>query len=127
MCLGKKDIKKVSTGHDYDPNNWENIVCLVITGKQELTIKAVGRKNVVAVKVGNVETEMFADSGAEVSIVPSHWYKKEMGKLQPSTETLRGYGASKPLDVKAKFLARITTIFTPNVTSDLYLMPAMPF
>ena len=74
-----------------------------------ITIRAVRGKNTVTVKVGGVDTEMFVDSGAEVSIVPTYLYKKEMGKLQPSSERLRTYGTSKSLNVEAKFIANMTT------------------
>ena len=61
-------------------------------------------------KIGEVPTEMFTDGGSDATVVPTHFYRKEMGKLHTATETLRGYGASQPLKVKAKFWARITTM-----------------
>ena len=49
---------------------------------KEISIKKVLKKNIAQVKVGGVWSEMFTDSGAGESIVPSHWYRKGMGKLQ---------------------------------------------
>ena len=89
MCSGKA-IKRVSIEKDFDnPQCWEPEVILEQKYEESgegITIRAVRGKNTVNVKVGGVDTEMFVDSGAEVSIVPTYWYKKEMGKLQPSSE-----------------------------------------
>ena len=61
------------------------------------------------VKVGEVDTEMFADSGADVSIVPAQWYESGMGKLQATQDVLNGYAGTEPIPVKAKFRTTITT------------------
>ena len=112
MCSGKA-IKRVSIEKDFDnPQYWEPEVILeqkYEVSVEGITIQAVRGKNTANVKVGGVDTEMFVDSGAEVSIVPTYWYKKEMGKLQPSSERLRAYGTSKSLNIKAKFIANMTT------------------
>ena len=107
-----KDIRKMTVEYDYyNPDNWEDEKPTETRWNKELVIKAIskGKKYVVKVKIGLNEVEMFTDGGSEATVIPSHCYKKEMGKLIKATETLRGYGASKPLNVKAKFWARITT------------------
>ena len=40
--------------------------------KTEIAIRQVGKKNMICVKVGELEAGMFTDSSADVSIVPSN-------------------------------------------------------
>ena len=78
--------------------------------KTPITIKKVAKKNVVKVKVGEEETDMYTDSGSEVNVVPSSWYKKGMGTLRPTNAVLQPYGAeSDAVPVTAKFKTTITT------------------
>ena len=76
----------------------------------------------MAVKVGDEETDMYADSGADVTIVPRKWYKSCMGKLQPSNIRLSGYGSTTPLTVAARFRATITTIKGASTTAWVYIV-----
>ena len=83
----EKSIHKVEiTSKDYeDSNNWHHASGEVLrgetTGPHKISIKKVGKKrNTVNVKVGGVDTEMFADSGADVPVVPAHWYESGMGE-----------------------------------------------
>ena len=124
-----KTLKKVvKVGRDYeDKANWHHQLGgqHLHTKKgdpHEISIKKVGKKNTVKVRVGNIETEMFADSGTEVSIVPSTWYEKGMGKLQATNDILKGYGASEPLLVEAKFRTKITTKKGASTESWVYVV-----
>ena len=75
MCpKTEKKVKKVSVEKDYDdPQNWEERTVVESGDKESGTVRAVGKKNVVTVTVGDEETEMYAGSGADVSIVPQKW------------------------------------------------------
>ena len=109
-------IRKVQLSQtDYeDPDNWrtssEEAVSELTSEKKPIKIKKVEKKNVVRVKVGQEETDMYTDSGSDVNVVPSTWYKKGMGTLQPSNAVLQPYGAeSDSIRVEAKFQTTITT------------------
>ena len=117
-------VKRVSIGEDYDdPLNWEVESSTTESRRNGGTIRAVGKKNVVAVKVGECEdTEMYTDSGADVSIVPRSWYRSGMGKLQPSDQRLTGYGSTVPLTVIAKFWTTITTKKGACVWAEVFVV-----
>ncbi len=105
-------VKKVSIESDYnDPHNWKgNGEDTESNNSNSGQIRAVGKKNEVSVKVGDCsDTDMYADSGADVTIVPSTWYKRGMGKLQPCNLRLTGYGSKVPLKITAKVWTTITT------------------
>jgi hypothetical protein len=103
MCpKTEKKVKKVSVEKDYDdPQNWEERTVVESGDKESGAVRAVGKKNVVTVTVGDEETEMYADSGADVSIVPQKWYRKSMGRLQATNLCLSGYGSAVPLTITA--------------------------
>ena len=104
-----KDIRSVTLEYDYyDPTNWADESQTESRWQKEVVVSK-NKKYIVKVKIGEVETEMFTDGGSDASVVPASFYRREMGKLHRATETLRGYGASQPLNVKAKFYASITT------------------
>ena len=112
-CGKTKKVNKVQvekSAADYDDlANW-NMEQASEGPKTEIEIRQVStKKNVVKVQVGDIETDMFADSGADVSIVPASWYQKEMGTLQPTTDILRPYGADAALPVEARFRTTIST------------------
>ena len=92
----------------------------------EFTVKKVEKKNTVNVLVGGIATEMFADSGSDVSIVPATWYRKGMGMLEETSHILKPYGAgdssadSPP--VKARFRTAITTVKGATTNSWVYVV-----
>ena len=108
-----KKVNRVEVSDYDDVTNWEQERSTDRSPKKEIGIRKVGKKNVVRVKVGDVETDMFADSGADVSIVPSTWFQKGMGTLQPTKDILTPYGSEATeeagLKVEAKFRTLITT------------------
>ena len=82
------------------------------------------KKNVVKVKVGNTDSEMFADSGADLNVAPHTWYQKEMGTLEPCNLTLSPYGTEEQLPVKGKFKTVITTEKGAQVETWIHLVKA---
>ena len=77
----------------------------------------------VSVKVGEEDTDMYTDSGAEINVAPSTWYKKGMGTLQSSSAVLQPYGAeSDCIPVEAKFKTTITTQRGAKITTWVYLV-----
>ena len=82
------------------------------------------KKNVVKVKVCNTDSEMFADSGADLNVAPHTWYRKEMGTLQPCNLTLSPYGTEEQLPVKGKFKTTITTEKGAQVETWIHLVKA---
>ena len=120
--MGGSKLCKKSKGHirkvqlsqsDYDdPANWGTPTKEITECAEDktITIKKVEKKNVVKVKVGKEETDMYTDSGSDVNVCPSTWYKKGMGKLEPSNAVLQPYGAeSDCIPVEARFQTTITT------------------
>ena len=79
-CKGKeKEIKKVVIEYDfYNRDNWKTDDDATPNLSKEIIIKSVQKKNVVTVKVGDADIEMFTDRGSQGTIVPSHMYKKEI-------------------------------------------------
>ena len=124
MCpKTEKKVKKVSVEKDYDdPQNWEERTVVESGDKESGAVRAVGKKNVVTVTVGDEETEMYADSGADVSIVPQKWYRKSMGRLQATNLRLSGYGSAVPLTVAARFRAEITTQKGAHTSAWVYVV-----
>ena len=111
------EIRKVEErvpeeANDYnDKSNWGSEEIEEGCTITEIEIRKVEekKKNIVRVKVGEVETDMYADSGADVSTVASSWYRKGMGTLVPTTDVLKPYGSTEALPVEAKFKTTITT------------------
>ena len=116
LC-GTTAIRRIETVGDFeDKGNWHHQengeVLISSSNSMEIVIKKVdtARKNIAKVKVGSTETEMFTDSGVKVSVAPTSWYRKSMGKLQEERNmSLIGYGSKDSLPVKAKLRTRITT------------------
>ena len=111
--------------NDYeDKRNWSSEASA--TDEQqttEITLKQVtSKKNVVKVKVGERQTDMFADSGADVNVAPTTWYKKEMGTLEPCSLTLSPYGTKEQLPVEGKVKTTITTEKGAQVDTWIYLV-----
>ena len=128
-CKHKKSIHKVEiVSRDYeDSSNWHHASGEVLKGEkaepQKISIKKVGKKrNTVKVKVGGIDTDMFADSGADVSIVPAHWYESGMGKLQVTDDVLNGYAGKEPIPVTAKFRTTITTSRGASIECWVYIV-----
>ena len=101
-------------GTDYeDVNNWSKEEPEQEDQEQprtEITIKQIASKrNIVKVKVGEKDTEMYADSGADVNVAPHTWYRKEMGILQSCNLTLSPYGTEEQQPVEGRFKNTITT------------------
>ena len=76
----KEEKNEDEGSRDYeDEANWNS----EISDRDEqpasdITIKQVtSKKNIVKVRVGKTDTEMYADSGADVNVAPSTWYRKE--------------------------------------------------
>ena len=88
--IGKVEKKQVDDkeGDDTDfkdPKSWYKFAKIT---KQTKTLKVgkVQKKNTAVLRVGNEEAEMFTDSGAEATIIPTTCYKKGMGKLQETNQ-----------------------------------------
>ena len=106
-CVRK--LEKIETDYN-DRSNWESETNEDSKTVKNIEIKKVNKnKNVVRVKVGEVETDMYTDSGSDVSTMSSNWYRKGMGTLVPTNDILRPYGSSEGLPVEAKFKTTITT------------------
>lgn len=121
--LNVTDVNRSKPQDFADKDNWVSHNDENIKGRipQEIHIKKVEKKNVVKVKVGGVESTMFADSGSDCSVVPSSWYSKDMGKLQTTDDILTGYG-DKALSVAAKFWTTITTTKGASTDSWVYVV-----
>ena len=66
---------------------------------------------------------MYTDSGLDINVCPSTWYKKGMGKLQHSDAVLQPYGAgSDCIHVEAKFKTTITTQRGAKIDTVVYVV-----
>ena len=129
LCKKKGNhIRKVVLSEDEcdyeNPENWgSEEKDKTEAEKKPIAIKKVEKKNVVKVKVGKEETDMYTDSGSDVDVVPSTWYRSGMGKLQPTNAVLQPYGAeADSIPVEAKFKTTITTKRGAKATTWVYVV-----
>ena len=124
--LGREMNNMNLNSNDYeDLRNWNKDEPQTEEPKTEITIKQVAtKKNIVQVKVGEANTEMYADSGADVNVAPHTWYRKEMGILQPCNLILSPYGTKEQLPVEGKFKTKITTKKGAQVDTWVHIVKA---
>ena len=118
-----KDLYLPPKQTNYDDNtNWTTGDTSGRMPQKEIKIKRVEKRNEVQVKIGNKETDMFADSGADVSVIPSDMYRKGMGVLVSTDAVLAPYGTKEGLPVKSKFRTTITTKRGAKVNTWVYVV-----
>ena len=109
--MSVRKLEKVESDYN-DKSNWESETKEENKTTKNMETKKVSKKrNIVQVKVGKVVTDMYMDSGSDVSTMSSKWYRKGMGTLVPTNDILKPYGASESegLPVEAKFKTTIKT------------------
>ena len=65
---------------------------------------------------------MYTDSGADITIVPTAWYKTGMGKLSKTKDILQPFGSPKPLDMVAKFQMVLETKRGATQRAEVYIV-----
>ena len=78
--------------------------------------------NWVKVKIGDIITKVFTDSGSDANVIPPSMYKHEMGRMEETGDTLRAYGGER-LDLKGIIRdAWVTNKKGLGIKTDLYIV-----
>jgi hypothetical protein len=62
----------------------------------------------VTVNMGGEETELYCDTGSNITIITPQMYKQSMGKIVAAKSRLRAWGSSEFLDTKGMFKTNLT-------------------